>query len=137
MDRKFIAARMNAERELFRAYFEWRRLARAETAAIQSHNWPLLADCQHAIQDFQALVSRLTLETRDEWKCLGADLVLKEKTFQTLVAELVGITRHNHVLLQAASTGAKSRLAELGAAGRNLKQLHRSYANGQSRLQPA
>lgn len=128
---------MNAERELFRAYSEWRRLARAETAAIQSHNWPLLADCQHAIQDYQALVSRLTLEARDEWKRLGAEVAGKEKTFQALVDELVVITRHNHGLLQAASTGAKSRLAELGAAGRNLKLLHRSYANGPSLLQPA
>ncbi len=128
---------MNPERELFRAYSEWRRLALAETAAIQSRNWPLLADCQHAIQDFQKLVSRLTLDARDEWKRKGEDPAVKEKDFQKLVNELIEITLQNHSLLQTARATAKTHLAELGEAGRNLKLLHRSYANGQAPLQPA
>ena len=128
---------MNAEQELFHAYAEWRRLALAETKAIQSRNWPLLADCQHAIVDFQKLVSRLTLDARDEWKRAGANCADKEKKFQTLVGELIEITRQNHSLLQAARGTAKMRLAELGAAGRNLKLLHRSYAHGAAALQPA
>ena len=128
---------MNAERELFRAYSEWRRLALAETAAIQSRNWSLLADCQHAIQDFQKLVSRLTLEARDEWKRQAEDPAVKEKNFQKLVNELIEITLQNQHLLQAATATAKTRLAELGEAGRNLKLLQRSYANAGATLQPA
>ena len=128
---------MKMERELFRAYTEWRRLALAETSAIQSRNWTLLADCQHAIQDFQKLASRLTLEARDEWKRLGEDRAAKEKNFQTLVDELVEITRRNHALLIETRARAKTHLAELGTAGRNLKLLHRSYAHSAPPLQPS
>ncbi len=128
---------MSAEQELFHAYSEWRRLAQAEATAIQSRNWPLLADCQHAIEDFQKLVSRLTLDARDEWRRIGADCADQEKKFQTLVNELIAITRQNHALLQSAHSTAKKHLGELGEAGRNLKRLHRSYAHGTSALQPA
>ena len=128
---------MNAERELLHAYGEWRRLAEAEGKAIQSRNWPLLADCQHAIQDFQTHVSRLTLDARDEWKRAGDDRVEKEKSIQPLVNELIAITRQNHALLSAARNTAQHRLGELGEAGVNLKRLHRSYAHGGPALQPA
>ena len=128
---------MNAERELLHAYTEWRRLAEAESKAIQSRNWTLLADCQHAIQDFQKHVSRLTLDARDEWKRAGEDRAEKEKNIQVLVNELIAITRQNHVLLQAARSHAQHRLDELGTAGRNLKRLHRSYAHSEPSLQPA
>ena len=122
---------MNAERELFHAYAEWRRLAEAETAAINSRNWSLLADCQHAIEDFQKHVSRLTLDARDEWRRRGENLDAKEKQIQALVNELIAITRQNHTLLAAAKQAAQTRLGELKEAGMNLKRL-RSYA-----LQPA
>ena len=128
---------MNAERELLHAYREWRRLAEAESQAIHSRNWTLLADCQHAIQDFQKHVSRLTLEARDEWKRAGENRAEKENNIQALVGELIAITRQNHSLLQAARTTAQSRLSELGVADCNLKRLHRSYAHSESSLQPA
>jgi predicted RNase H-like nuclease (RuvC/YqgF family) len=118
---------MNAERELFHAYAEWRRLAEAETTAIQSHNWSLLADCQHAIEDFQKHVSRLTLEAREEWRRKGENLPAKEKQIQALVGELIELTRQNHALLAAARKIAQFRLGELREAGLNLKRL-RSYA---------
>lgn len=119
---------MNAERELVRAYSEWRRLAEAEGKAIQSRNWLLLADCQRAIQDFQKLVSRLTLEARDEWKRAGQDLPEKEKKIQTIVNELIAITRRNHERLLAARSAAQERLAEISTARSNLNRLKRSYA---------
>ena len=55
---------MNAEKELLNAYRDWHRLASAETKAIQTSNWTLLADCQMAITDFQTLTSRLIIEVR-------------------------------------------------------------------------
>jgi hypothetical protein len=55
---------MNAESELLRAYREWRRLALAETKAIQTRNWRLLADCHLVIRDYQSLVSTLTRAAR-------------------------------------------------------------------------
>ena len=125
---------MNAERELLRAYSEWRRLAEAEGKAIAARNWQLLADCQHAIQDFQKHVSRLSLDAREEWKRAGADIAAKEKFIQRIVGELIEITRHNHAKLVTARDAAKQRLEELGTAGRNLKQLHKSYAPAREKL---
>ena len=122
---------MNAERELFHAYAEWRRLAAAETSAIQSRNWSLLADCQQAIEDFQKHVSRLTLEARNEWRRKGENLPAKENQIQALVNELIEITRQNHALLAVAGKTAQIQISELREAGLNLKRL-RSYA-----LQPA
>ena len=68
---------MNAESELLRAYREWRRLAQAETKAIQTRNWSLLSDCHLAIRDYRSLVSRLTQETRTEWQRAGCNLADK------------------------------------------------------------
>ena len=128
---------MNAERELLRAYSDWRRLAEAETKAIQTQNWSLLADCQYAIQDFQKLVSRLTLDARDEGKRSGEDRPTKEKQIQSLVNELIAITRQNHALLAAARQTAATKLVELKAAGINLKRLQRSYVHNEAALQAA
>ncbi len=120
---------MTSERELFRAYQEWRRLAEAETKAIRSRNWSLLADCQRAIMDFQALVTRLSPEVRDEWRKDEVTRAEKEQTLQTLVNELIVITRRNHSLLTSARDTAQYRLDEISNASRNLNRIKRSYAS--------
>jgi hypothetical protein len=120
---------MSAEIELLHAYREWHRLARAETKAIQTRNWDLLADCQLAIKDFQSLVSRLTIQARQEWAGAGCNLAEKEQHVHVFVNGLIEITRQNQSMLQAAKTAAQERLEELGEAGRNLKRMQRSYGS--------
>jgi len=118
---------MNAESELLRAYREWRRLALAETKAIQTRNWRLLADCHLVIRDYQSLVSTLTRAPRTEWQSAGCDLAQKEANLKIMVSDLMEITRNNHVLLQAARGRVSRQLDELGAVGGNLKRIGRAY----------
>jgi hypothetical protein len=118
---------MNAESELLRAYREWRRLAQAEAKAIQTRNWSLLSDCHQAIKDYQAVVGRLTRETRDEWRRNGCNLAEKERNLKIIVSGLVDLTRQNQALLQAARTRTRAQLNQLNEAGRNLKLLRSSY----------
>jgi hypothetical protein len=118
---------MNAESELLRAYREWHRLALAETKAIQTRNWALLADCHLAIKDFQTRVATLTQEARSEWQRAGGDPAEKESHLRRFVTELMELTRRNHSLLQAARLAARQQLDQLGEATKNLKRLQRAY----------
>lgn len=128
---------MNAESELFRAYREWHRLAQAETKAIKTRNWNLLNDCHQAIRDFQTMVGGLTLEARGEWRRAGCDLAEKERNVHVLVAQLIDLTRDNQSLLQSTMETARHRLDGLGEAGKNLKQLQRTYGSAPVRSRAA
>lgn len=118
---------MNAERELLRAYREWRRLAEAETKAIQTRNWHLLTDCHLAIKDFQVRVASLTQETQAEWQRAGFNWEEKTQALRALIADLMNLTRRNHDLLQQMLAIASNQLGQLGEAGKNLKRLRQSY----------
>lgn len=120
---------MNAENELLNAYRDWHRLARAEAKAIRTRNWDLLADCQLAISDFQALTGRLTGEARREWESAGLNAAQKERHIQVFIQELIELTRKNQALLQQAKEDTVTRLEELGQAGQNIKRLQRSYGH--------
>ena len=102
---------MNAETELLHAYREWHRLARAEAKAISTRNWDLLADCQLAIADFQVLITRLTVEARNEWEAAGSDSAEKERHIQVHIQELIEITRQNQATLQRAKDEACAKAA--------------------------
>jgi hypothetical protein len=123
---------MSAEKELLQAYREWHRLALAETKAIQTRNWNLLADCQKAIRDFQILASQLTQQARAEWAQAGCNVAEKEQHTRVYVNSLIETTRRNQALLQTAKTAVRERLNELGATGRKLKELQRSYTRPRS-----
>lgn len=127
---------MNAERELLRAYREWHRLAEAETKAIQTRNWRLLADCHLAIRDYQTLAASLTHQAKVEWQAAGLNLEEKKRAPQVLVASLIELTRRNHSRLQQILASGREKLDRLGQAGKNLKRLQRSYgfANRHSRV---
>lgn len=120
---------MNTESELFRAYREWRRLALAETKAIQTRNWSLLTDCHLAIRDYQSLVSTLTRAVRGEWHRAGSLVPDREQSLKGLVSDLMEITRQNQALLRSTVARARCQLNELGEAGRNLKRLRRAYGS--------
>ena len=124
---------MNAERELFRAYSEWRRLVQAETKAIQTRNWNLLSDCHLAIRDFQSVVGGLTVEVRAEWSQSGCNLAEKEQNLRVIVADLIDQTRQNQNLLQAAMARTRIQLDQLGEAGKNLKRIRSVYGQIPSR----
>ena len=119
---------MNADQELTEAYQEWRRLAEAESRAIQACDWSLLSACQKALLHVQPRITQLTNAARNEWKKLGAARRQREAQVNATIYELIELEKRNHTLLQAVRETAQARLEQLDRAGHNLKRLHRTYA---------
>jgi hypothetical protein len=118
---------MSAERALLEAYQEWHRLARASRAAIQTGNRKLLRECQKRVAQFQPAITRLTCETREEWRQSPHDFMAKEKQLQAIISRLMEITRGNQSLIRQRREVAQARLAECAATGHNLKRI-KTYA---------
>jgi hypothetical protein len=122
---------MNAEKALFEAYQEWRRLAKAESKAINLEDWNLLAECQNLLQNIQPVITRLTHEAQDEWEKSGLNFEVKKTKHREVVAGLIEIARKNQLLLRTARELAVAKGRQLEEAGRNLKRLQNSYAPAQ------
>jgi uncharacterized protein YoxC len=124
---------MSAERALFDAYREWRRLATASQKAICRHDWDFLLKCQAVVQKIQSSLAPLRRQAREEWRRANVDCVAKEKELQTVVVELKDLVASNHQLLVAARTRARaeaiSRRQKLVQTALNLKRLQHSYAS--------
>ena len=118
---------MSAEKDLFDAWNEWRRLAEAEGESIRARNWSLVAACQAALAQLQPRITRFTEAARREWSQAGADRTAREKKFQAVVEELIRLQLRNAALLAAIKAATKEKLKHLGQAGRNLKHIRRSY----------
>jgi hypothetical protein len=119
---------MSAERALFDAYREWRRLAVAGQKAIGRRDWGLLLQCQTIVRKLQPSLAGLQQQAREEWRQSHADCALKEKELQAMILELRDLVESNRKLLLAARAVAVSRRQKLEQIGRNLKRLQNSYA---------
>jgi hypothetical protein len=122
---------MSAENQLQDAYREWRRLAETEGDAIRNRNWPLVSDCQNALEQLQPQIVRFTQQAQEEWTRLGADRAGQEKSFRAMVAELIEIESRNKELLDQVRHEAQSRFGQLSQASHTLRQVQRSYAPAQ------
>jgi hypothetical protein len=120
---------MSAERALFSAYREWRRVAKAAHRAIHKRDWKFLLECQRVIQGIQPHISNLTREARNEWRLKKADGGVKEERLRAVISELAGLVESNQKLLQLCRVQALSKRAKLEEAGRNLKRLQNSYVS--------
>ncbi len=120
---------MSADHELSAAYQEWRRLAEAESLAIQACDWSLLSACQKALQHVQSRITQLTSAARSEWKKLGAARREREAQVNATIYELIELEKRNHTLLKSVRETAQERLEQLDSAGHNLKRLHRTYTS--------
>ena len=119
---------MSADTQLQDAYQEWRRVAEAEGEAIRNNNWPLVHDCQAALQQLQPRIIRCTEEAQHEWTQLGLDRTTKEKDLRSVVTGLIELEWRNNALLNVLHQTAKSEMGELEQAGQNLRRVQRSYA---------
>jgi len=120
---------MNAERQLTEAYQEWRGLAETEGEAIGTGNWSLVSACQMALQHLQERISQLSLTTKEEWSKSGGDRAAKEGALKATIHELTRLEQRNQTLLAALKEATRVKLDQLGQAGRNLKQIQRSYGS--------
>ena len=119
---------MSADHELTAAYQEWRRLAEAESRAIQACDWSLLSACQKALLHLQTRITSISAAARQEWEKMGAARRRREAQMKATIFELVELEKRNQTLLQAVRKTATQRLEQLDRAGHNLKRLQRSYA---------
>lgn len=119
---------MNPGSELHSVYQEWLRLAEAKSEAIRSANWPLMTDCQKAVDELQPRILRLSRETRDEWAKDGPSQPPREIALRGLITEVFQLESRNNDLLQKLRLDAGERLAQLERAGRLLRQVQRLYA---------
>jgi hypothetical protein len=118
---------MNAERNLTEAYQEWRRLAETEGEAIGTHNWSLVAACQKSIQHLQEHISQISPEARKEWSRPGGNRTAKEESLNATIHELIQLELRNQTLLGAMKAAMRVKVDQLDQAGRNLKNIQRSY----------
>ena len=118
---------MNAEHDLTEAYEEWRRLAVTEGEAIGARNWSLVAACQKALQQLQERISRLSPAVREEWTKSKSGQAIKERILNATINELIQLEKRNQTLLRAIQDATRVKLDQLCEAGRNLKQIQRSY----------
>lgn len=123
---------MNAERQLSEAYGEWRHLAEVEGEAIAARNWMLVSACQKALQNLQKRISRLSPVAREERSRQDRNGTINAHAMEATVRELIGLERRNQTLLNGLCEAARVKLDELGRAGRNLKQIQRSYGSPHS-----
>jgi hypothetical protein len=121
---------MNPERDLTAAFQEWRRLAEAEGEAIGARNWSLVSACQKALQNLSERISRLSAAAREEWSKPGGNRAAREGTLKATIHELIQLEKRNQTLLGSMKSAMRTKLDQLGEAGRNLKQIQRSYGAG-------
>jgi hypothetical protein len=120
---------MNAERSLFDAYREWRRLAGACQKAISRRDWSFLSECQSAIGKLQPFITAVTQQLRDEWKRSPADRPAKEAKLRATIMELKTLVESNKELLRSARAVALSERQQLEQVGRNLRRIQSSYGS--------
>lgn len=118
---------MSAERALFAAVQEWRRLARACHTAIGKRDWNFLLQCQKRVGSIQPSIPNLSREARKEWQRSHANLAAKEKELRALVLELQALVESNQKLLRATKALALAERKKLEQTVLNLKRLQNSY----------
>ena len=117
---------MSAESDLREAYREWRRLAQAEGQAIRAANWSLLSACQKALALLREHITTLLPKVQQEWT------EARQEEINDILRGLIDLARRNQILLRGLREAAQAKLLTLNEAGKNLKQLRRSY--GQTSL---
>jgi hypothetical protein len=113
--------------ELQNAFQEWHRLARAEGEAIRAANWPLVADCQNALQQLQPRIVRCVEAIRLASARPGVDTQSNE-SIRSLLAGLIEIENQNSALLHSMRESLQTQLQQVEHSGHTLRQIQRLYA---------
>lgn len=119
---------MKSQDDLHALYAEWRRLTEAEKTAIERSQWAKLHQYQAQKQELQACL----LQATECWRAGGADPARcqaeYERQFRPVVDELILLETRNHEMLRCRHEKCRAELEGLGAAARQLRELHRAYA---------
>jgi len=122
-----MASQLNAERDLFAACREWRRLAEAEGHAIRTRNWEFCAACQASLQQLRDRMSALMPAARDEWRQAGDDCAARMQAFDETLHQLITLERRNHTLVKTLREAAQAKIQQLNQTRLKLKHLRQAY----------
>lgn len=118
---------MDASRELWELYQQWKRLTREEGAAIRSSNWTEVRRCQCAKKDLQPEIIRVTGVASAECpSALRQDEI--NQRIRECVNELIGLERENNQELQLRLEALEKERDALERTSSRLRQVQKSYA---------
>ncbi len=106
---------------------QWLQFSRAESAAILAAAWPKLRQIQSA----KAALRQPLDEAFRQWQSTGPAATASaaaRRPFRAQVARLIALEAGNAQLLAVRRDQAREKLLRLERAGRNLRNLRRSYA---------
>jgi hypothetical protein len=113
---------MSARQDIGQLLEQWRRLTQEEAAAIQSADWPSLAQIQTAKAGLQ---KNLELERQRRSQDSPAS---GQPAIQAQIARLISLETRNTELLAAQTLRARAEQAALDQAQRTLRKIQRSYS---------
>ena len=119
---------MSARDELADLYERWRQLTLAEAEAIRLTRWAELEQHQLAKAKLQPVIAHAEEQLKAELPAGFVQREAIERQLQNVVDELIQLEQGNHDLLAAQRQTADDQRVNLERTGRNLRQLHRSYA---------
>ncbi|MBI3876442.1 MAG: hypothetical protein HY300_10915 [Verrucomicrobia bacterium] len=116
---------MSAREELLDLYRQWQRHTEAETAAIETDNWPELTRRQSLKV---ALQPRITV-TAAHCEAANNTRPEAEPQFRSLVESLALLEQQNSTLLTRRIAAARGQLDATDRTTRTLRRVHRSYSH--------
>lgn len=118
---------MIAKENLVAAYDAWERWTESEGQAIQAGNWQRVSECQTTKRELQGRIVHLTEAANAESAQAGLDPKDFEPHLRRIVNGLIALETRNAELLAARRQTAAVQMADLDHAGRNLRQVQKSY----------
>ena len=104
-------------------YERWALLSAAESEAIRSRDWPLLATCQN---EKKALADEI-----GGWQEAAGGKEYRT-AFKPLLEQLIALESENVRMLASQRQHLAEEQSKLSQAGRTLQQVHRAYVRDQT-----
>ncbi len=116
-----------AQGTLLQAYRSWRDLTLEEAAALQSHDWIRVAECQATKSGLQPRILHLTEAAQRESALLSATSAKFEHELRNLLAELISAEQRNIDLIEGRRRDTEAQKKELDCRHMTLGRVHKTY----------
>jgi hypothetical protein len=116
---------MDAHRQLFQAYADWRAWTEDERAGILVADWERVSLCQSEKSRLQEVIIKLTHELRS-----GSDGTdpLFERHLRLIVDELIILETNNGEIIALQREKAEAEKNDLSQSARTLRKIQQGYA---------
>lgn len=119
---------MIAKQNLFDAYNSWEELTQAESAAIQSGDWPRVTECQQTKLVLQKRIINLTESAQAECIESGKDGKSFDRDLRPIINNLIAMETRNSELIAVRRQMADVEKLNLDQTSQNLRRLQKSYS---------